>query len=75
MPEESESEKALRLELERTKVQLSQANYIRESQAESHKQEIERIREASKFYNTDWFWLAFWILGPLILLGLGFNIG
>jgi len=75
MANETDAEKALRLELERTKVQLEFEKQYRESEAERHQQHIAQVRESSKFYNTDIFWILFWILGPLILLGLGFNIG
>jgi hypothetical protein len=44
-------------------------------QAEDYKEQLARQKEASKFYNTDGFWLAFWIVGPLILVALGFNVG
>jgi len=75
MANETDAEKALRLELDRTKAQLEFEKQFRESEAERHRQNLAQVRESSKFYNTDLFWLLFWILGPLILLGLGFNIG
>lgn len=55
-----------------------EAEFYREQlarQAQDHKEQLARQKEASKFYNTDSFWLAFWIVAPLVLLALGFNVG
>jgi hypothetical protein len=75
MSNESEKEKALRLELERTKARLELSLQMQESEQERHKQNLAQAKEAGKFYNSEVFWLLFWIIGPLVLLGLGFNIG
>jgi hypothetical protein len=75
MNDETEVEKALRLELASTKSRLEISNQIRESEQERHKQNLAQAKEAGKFYNSEGFWLLFWIVGPLILLALGFNIG
>ena len=45
------------------------------NQKSYYEERLRQQREASKFYNQDGFWLAFWIVGPLILLALGFNVG
>lgn len=45
-----------------------------ESQRKDYEERLRLQREASKFYNRDGFWIAFWVILPLILLALGFNI-
>ncbi|ASY16781.1 hypothetical protein [Candidatus Planktophila versatilis] len=46
-----------------------------QNQKNYYEERLRQQKEASKFYNQDGFWLAFWIIGPLILLALGFNVG
>jgi hypothetical protein len=61
-------------ELTRLKAELAFSQEMRRSEAIANQERIEAVRESSKFYNTDGFWLLFWILIPLVLLGLGFNL-
>ena len=75
MNSETEREKALRLELEATKARLEVSNQIRESERERHIYNLAEVKKSGKFYNSEGFWLLFWILGPLLLLALGFNVG
>lgn len=72
---ETETEKALRQELEIAKLRLERTNRLREEENESHQYALSKAKEDGKFYNSDGFWLLFWIVLPLVLLGLGFNIG
>lgn len=43
-------------------------------QTADHKEQLARQKEASKFYNTDGFWIAFWILIPFVLVALGISL-
>jgi hypothetical protein len=45
-----------------------------EQQRQDYEERLRLQREASKFYNRDGFWIAFWIIGPLVLLALGIDI-
>ena len=61
-------------ELKRVKAELAFTQEMRRNEAIANEKQIKEVRESSKFYNTDGFWLLFWILIPLVLLGLGFNL-
>lgn len=61
-------------ELKRLKAELAFTQEMRRNEAIANQERIKAVRESSKFYNTDGFWLLFWILIPLVLLGLGFNL-
>lgn len=61
-------------ELKRVKAELAFTQEMRRNEAIANQERIKAVRESSKFYNTDGFWLLFWILIPLVLLGLGFNL-
>jgi hypothetical protein len=73
MEDETETEKALRQELEITKLRLERAHRLREEEKESHQYDLVKAKEDGKFYNSEGFWLLFWIVLPLVLLGLGYN--
>jgi hypothetical protein len=61
---------------ETIRAQQEAARYkaLLESQRQEYEERLRLQREASKFYNKEGFWLAFWVIMPLILLALGFNI-
>lgn len=61
-------------EVKRLKAELAFSQEMRRNEAIANQERINAVRESSKFYNTDGFWLLFWILIPLVLLGLGFNL-
>ncbi len=61
-------------ELKRLKAELAFTQEMRRNETIANQERIKAVRESSKFYNTDGFWLLFWILIPLVLLGLGFNL-
>ncbi len=79
MEDETDKEKALRQELETAKLHLERTNRFhaeeKELEKERHQYDLLKAKEDGKFYNSDGFWLLFWIVLPLVLLGLGFNIG
>jgi hypothetical protein len=79
MEDETDKEKALRQELEAAKLHLERTNRFhaeeKEREKERHQYDLSKAKEDGKFYNSDGFWLLFWIVLPLVLLGLGFNIG
>ena len=61
-------------EVKRLKAELAFSQEMRRNEAIANQERVNAVRESSKFYNTDGFWLLFWILIPLVLLGLGFNL-
>jgi hypothetical protein len=61
-------------EVKRLRAELAFSQEMRRNEAIANQERIKAVRESSKFYNTDGFWLLFWILIPLVLLGLGFNL-
>ncbi len=61
-------------ELKRLKAELAFTQEMRRNEAIANQERIKAVRESSKSYNTEGFWILFWILIPLILLGLGFNL-
>jgi hypothetical protein len=61
-------------EIKRLKAELAHSQEMRRNEVIANQERIKAVRESSKFYNTDGFWLLFWILIPLVLLGLGFNL-
>ena len=60
-------------EIKRLKAELAFSEEMRQNEALANQERIKAVRESSKFYNTGGFWLLFWILMPLVLLGLGWS--
>jgi|688.fasta_scaffold2433247_1 hypothetical protein len=60
-------------EVKRLKAELAFSEEMRRNEAIANQERIKAVRESSKFYNTDGFWLLFWILIPLVFLGLGWS--
>jgi hypothetical protein len=75
MEDETEKEKALRQELEIAKLRLERTNRWREEEKESHQYDLLKAKEDGKFYNSEGFWLFFWIVLPLVLFGFAYNFG
>lgn len=63
-----------RKENEQHKRDLSFYKEVVKNQKLEYEERLRAQREASKFYNQDGFWLAFWIIVPLILVLLGVSI-
>ncbi|NBP66229.1 MAG: hypothetical protein EBU66_16455 [Bacteroidetes bacterium] len=63
-----------RKENEQYKRDLSFYKEVVQNQKMEYEERLRSQREASKFYNQDGFWLAFWIIVPLILVLLGVSI-
>jgi hypothetical protein len=61
-------------ELKRLKAELAFTQEMRRNEAIANQERIKAVRESSKYYNSEGFWILFWILIPLVLLGLGFNL-
>jgi hypothetical protein len=61
-------------EVKRLRAELAFSQEMRRNESLASQERIKAVRESSKFYNTEGFWLLFWILIPLILLGLGFSL-
>jgi hypothetical protein len=61
-------------EIKRLKAELAHSQEMRRIEALGDQERIKAVRENSKFYNSEGFWLLFWIVVPLVLLGLGFNL-
>jgi hypothetical protein len=61
-------------ELRRAQEEAALYKKLLENQSQDYEERLRLQREASKFYNKGGFWLAFWIILPLVLLALGINI-
>jgi hypothetical protein len=61
-------------ELKRLKAELVFTQEMLRNEAIANQERIKAVRESSKYYNSEGFWILFWILIPLVLLGLGFNL-
>jgi hypothetical protein len=61
-------------EVKRLRAELAFSQEMRRNESLANQERIKAVKETSKFYNTEGFWLLFWILIPLILLGLGFSL-
>jgi hypothetical protein len=61
-------------EIRLLKAELAHLQEMRRNEALDNQERIKVVRENSKFYNSEGFWLLFWIIVPLVLLGLGFNL-
>jgi hypothetical protein len=61
-------------EVKRLRAELAFSQEMRRNESLVNQERIKAVKESSKFYNTEGFWLIFWILIPLVLLGLGFSL-